>query len=69
MTIRGALSGGPAATFSLPFSSGIFYVIRNHTPVLGLVALADVEPHAVLGNTTGPLILAWGHQVVAETNN
>lgn len=31
--------------------------------------LADVEPHAILGSTPGQVILAWGRQVVAGTNN
>jgi len=31
--------------------------------------LADVEPHAILGSTAGQVILAWGRQVVAGTNN
>jgi hypothetical protein len=31
--------------------------------------LADVEPHAILGTTPGQVILTWGHQVAAGTNN
>jgi hypothetical protein len=31
--------------------------------------LADVEPHAILGSTAGQVILAWGRQVVAGTND
>jgi hypothetical protein len=31
--------------------------------------LADVEPHAIPGTTAGQVTLAWGHQVVAGTNN
>ena len=31
--------------------------------------LADVEPHAILGTTAGQVILAWGRQAVAGTNN
>ena len=31
--------------------------------------LADVEPHAILGSTAGQVILTWGHQVTAGTNN
>jgi len=31
--------------------------------------LADVEPHAIPGSAAGQVILAWGRQVVAGTNN
>ncbi len=39
------------------------------TAVTSDTNLADVEPHAILGTTPGQLILAWGHQVTAGTNN